>query len=232
MAQPPSLNRLIQQPGKVPSSGKWRIETLELPGTPEGMRPTALAVVPASFTSDLVSLDDVLVCLGGSEGNSRPKIARYRQVEVDEDARALPLPLVVPVVEEAKPGTLISLLSFGPRGESLYLSFDESGEAFELDAALHVKRRIAFGVLQRERSLALAIHPSTGRVWAADTSRDEIRSVDPETGEWCIEIALYRENVRSHAGRAALISRGALSFSPDGKRFALRDSYGWVWVGE
>src|SRR4029450_6435023 len=97
MAQPPSLNRLIQQPGKVPSSGKWRIEPLELPGTPEGMRPTALAVVPASFTSDLVSLDDVLVCLGGAEGNSRPKIARYRQVEVDEDARALPLPLVVPV---------------------------------------------------------------------------------------------------------------------------------------
>ncbi|HOK76378.1 MAG TPA: hypothetical protein PLW35_01485 [Verrucomicrobiota bacterium] len=182
-----------------------------------------LCVAPGSFDGSIGHPGWIVVADRGVDGDASNAVYVIDPTTTDLDRVGYDQWLVAPTATDLG-GNLMAIDALPQTGEVVVLSQDGFIVAIDANGSYRYVYTVNLWPLGATATgAALAVEPTTGRIWVADDALDEIWSVDPSSGEDRKEIS-FPLTIPSRPDRQIDLHDPGMAFAPDGSMLVVSDA--------
>lgn len=186
-----------------------------------------IAVAQDTFEGAIGKPGIIVIADRGSDGDANNAVYYLDPATTDMSQVGYAKYLVNPDPNLIGSGNLNAICAVPGSREVVTLSTDGVLSAIDADGAVRNIWPVTLWSdpvnMPAPNAVALAVDPTTGRIWVADDTLDEIWSIDPVTASDQKELSLPLRDP-SRADQAIDVHDPGMAFSPDGKFLVLSDS--------
>lgn len=182
-----------------------------------------LCVAPASFEGSIGHAGWIVVADRGVDGNERNAVYVIDPATMELNQVGYAQWLVEPT-QTGLGGDLMAIDALPQTGEVVVLSKDGFIVAINADGYYrYINTTSLWPIGATADGAALAVDPTTGRIWVADDTLDQIWSVDPSSGEDQKEIS-FPLTIPSRPDRQIDVHDPGMAFARDGSMLVVSDA--------
>ncbi|MCX8108320.1 MAG: hypothetical protein N3G20_05895 [Verrucomicrobiae bacterium] len=182
-----------------------------------------LCVAPSTFEGAIGHPGWIVVADRGVDGNTPNAVYVIDPTTTELNQVGYTQWLVAPTATDLG-GDLMAIDALPQTGEVVVLSIDGFIVAINADGFYrYINTASLWPIGASANGAAIAVDPTTGRIWVADDAKDEIWSVDPITGEDRKELS-FPLTISTRPDRQIDVHDPGLAFAPDGSMLVVSDA--------